>query len=76
MPTFTFAVAYFAAIKIERIKSTYALETYEKVVAFSEGQPIEKLTSQKTWKDTMSVVGVPATFLIVLLFSFYVFSLV
>lgn len=76
IPICIYAIACLGAIKVEAIKKTYALETYEKIVAFSEGRPTEEMPSKKGWKDAMSLVGVPLVFLIITLLSVYLFSLV
>lgn len=76
LPGIIIGVATYAAHKIEQIKKVYNLDTYEKIIAFSEGQSTEKLKSKKSWKDIMSIVGVPLAFVIIMLFSSFIFSLI
>lgn len=76
LPGIIMAVATYAAHKVEQIKKIYNLDTYEKIVAFSEGRSTEKLRAGKSWKDIMSLVGVPAAFILIMLISSYVFSLI
>ncbi|MFC3419356.1 helix-turn-helix domain-containing protein [Salinicoccus hispanicus] len=76
IPICTFAIAFLGAIKVEKIKKTYALETYEKIVAFSEGRSTDEMPSRRGWKEVMSLVGVPLVFLIIMLLSVYLFSLI
>ncbi|MCG1010552.1 helix-turn-helix transcriptional regulator [Salinicoccus sp. ID82-1] len=76
LPICTFGIALLGAIKVERIKKTHALGTYEKIVAFSEGRPTEEISTKKGWKDVMSLVGVPLAFIIIMLLSVYLFSLI
>lgn len=76
IPIILMGIAGYAAYKIEQIKKIYNLDTYEKIVAFSEGRSTEKLRAGKSWKDIMSLVGVPAAFILIMLISSYVFSLI
>lgn len=75
IPAAVMCVAGYAAHKIEQIKKTYDLDTYEKILAFSEGRPTEDLSPGKTCKDFMSLVGVPFVFLVIMLLSSYIFNL-
>jgi len=76
IPAAVMCIAGYAAYKIEHIKKVYNLNTYEKIVIFSEGGPTEQLSSKKTWKDAMSLVGVPLAFIAIMLISSYIFSLI
>lgn len=76
IPAAVMCIAGYAAHKIEQIKKTYHLDTYEKIVAFSEGQPTEQLESRKNWKDVASLVGVPLAFVVMMLLSSYIFYLI
>lgn len=65
----------FASIKIETIKKRYNLDNYERIVAFSEGQPTDIINSKQSWKDWASIIGVPLVFILLMLLSAYISSL-
>jgi transcriptional regulator with XRE-family HTH domain len=65
----------FASIKIETIKKRYNLDNYERIVAFSEGQPTDIIDSKQSWKDWASIIGLPLVFIMLMLLSAYISSL-
>lgn len=75
IPFLPFFSAFYAAYQIEKIKKHNRLNNYERITAFSEGRSLEGISSTKNWKDILSYILVPLSYVITMLISSFIFSL-